>query len=101
VEENSPFLREPWISDETMTIYMARGLQAGKAQPEADERIATSLVPLSEAKRMALNGRIRDAKTICGILWLAQTGSRAVARATRNLSVIPRVLKTLTTTAAM
>ncbi len=67
------FYVSPGFLDETMTIYLARGLQAGKAQPEADERIATSLVPLSEAKRMALNGRIRDAKTICGILWLAQT----------------------------
>jgi ADP-ribose pyrophosphatase len=71
------FYVSPGFLDETMTIYMARGLQAGKAQPEADERIATSLVPLSEAKRMALNGRIRDAKTICGILWLAQTGQPA------------------------
>ena len=67
------FFVSPGFLDETMTIYLARGLKAGVAQPEADEMIATKFFPLSEAKRMALSGRIRDAKTICGILWLAQT----------------------------
>ncbi|MFY9647860.1 MAG: NUDIX hydrolase [Terriglobales bacterium] len=66
------FYVSPGFLDETMTIYLARGLEAGEAQPEADERIATRFFALSEAKRMALQGRIRDAKTICGILWFAQ-----------------------------
>jgi ADP-ribose pyrophosphatase len=67
------FYVSPGFLSETMTIYMARGLRAGEAQPEPDERIAVKFFPLSEAKRMALSGRIRDAKTIAGILWLAQT----------------------------
>jgi ADP-ribose pyrophosphatase len=67
------FYVSPGFLDETMTIYLARGLQAGEAQPEPDEKIATRFFTLSEAKRMAINGRIRDAKTISGILWLAQT----------------------------
>ena len=71
------FYVSPGFLDETMTIYVARGLQAGEAQPEADERIATKFFKLSEAKRMAINGRIRDAKTICGILWLAQAARPA------------------------
>jgi len=66
------FYVSPGFLDETMTIYVARGLHAGEAQPEADERIAIKFFNLSEAKQMAINGRIRDAKTICGILWLAQ-----------------------------
>jgi ADP-ribose pyrophosphatase len=66
------FYVSPGFLDETMTIYLARGLQAGEAQPEADEKITTRFFTLSEAKRMALRGRIRDAKTICGVLWLAQ-----------------------------
>jgi ADP-ribose pyrophosphatase len=66
------FYVSPGFLDETMTIYLARGLQAGEAQPEADEKITTRFFTLSEAKRMALHGRIRDAKTICGVLWLAQ-----------------------------
>ncbi len=67
------FYVSPGFLDETMTIYLAQGLEAGEAQPEADERIATRFFTLSEAKRMALHGRIQDAKTICGVLWLAQT----------------------------
>jgi len=67
------FYVSPGFLDETMTIYLARGLQAGDAHPEADEKIATRFFPLSQARKMALNGRIRDAKTICGILWLAGT----------------------------
>jgi ADP-ribose pyrophosphatase len=72
------FYVSPGFLDETMTIYLARGLKAGKAQPEADEKIAVRFFGLPEAKRMALQGRIRDAKTITGILWLAQ-----IPRATR------------------
>jgi ADP-ribose pyrophosphatase len=64
------FYVSPGFLDETMTIYLARGLRAGEAQPEADEKIAIRFFPLSEARKMAVNGRIRDAKTICGILWL-------------------------------
>ncbi len=71
------FYASPGFLDETMTIYLAQGLQAGEAQPEADEKITTRFFPLSEAKQMALHGRIRDAKTIAGILWLAQTGRGA------------------------
>ena len=66
------FYVSPGFLDETMTIYLARGLKEGEAQPEADERIATRFFPLSEAMKMALTGRIRDAKTICGIFWLTQ-----------------------------
>jgi ADP-ribose pyrophosphatase len=67
------FYVSPGFLDETMTIYLAQGLRAGEPQPEADERINVKFVSLPEATRMVLNGRIQDAKTICGILWLAQT----------------------------
>jgi len=66
------FYVSPGFLDETMTIYLAQGLRAGTAQPEADERIAVRFFPLTEAKKMAIGGSIRDAKTICGILWLAE-----------------------------
>lgn len=67
------FYVSPGFLDETMTIYLAQGLQPGKAQPEPDEKIAIKFFTLSEAKTMAMNGRIRDAKTISSILWLAET----------------------------
>jgi len=65
------FYVSPGFLDETMSIYLARGLQAGPAQPEEDEKIALRFFTLSRAERMALGGTIRDAKTISGILWIA------------------------------
>jgi ADP-ribose pyrophosphatase len=67
------FYVSPGFLDETMNVYLARGLKAGPAQPEEDEKIATRFFPLSRAERMARGGAIRDAKTIAGILWLART----------------------------
>jgi ADP-ribose pyrophosphatase len=54
-----------------MSLFWARGLKPGPAQPEEDEVIEQHLVPLSKAVRMVLKGDIRDAKTISGVLWLA------------------------------
>jgi ADP-ribose pyrophosphatase len=54
-----------------MTIFWARSLKPGPAQPEADEVIEQKLVSLSQAVRMVVRGTIRDAKTISGILWLS------------------------------
>jgi ADP-ribose pyrophosphatase len=64
------FYASPGFVAETMSVYLATGLRAGKAQPEADEVILQRLVPLSAAIRMVLSGAIRDAKTISAILWL-------------------------------
>lgn len=70
------FYVSPGFLDETMTIYLARGLRAGEAQPEADEKIAIRFFDLQDAVEMAVSNRIRDAKTICGILWFARAKNR-------------------------
>jgi ADP-ribose pyrophosphatase len=70
------FYVSPGFLDETMSIYLARQLKAGEAQPEADENIAVHFFPLSVARRMVLKGTIRDAKTIAGVLWLTQQSRR-------------------------
>ncbi len=64
------FWASPGFVAEAMSIYLARGLTAGAAQPEADEVIELKLVPLEEAVAMVMAGEIRDAKTISGVLWL-------------------------------
>jgi ADP-ribose diphosphatase len=66
------FYPSPGFVDETMTIYLARGLTAGEAQPEEDESIECKLTPLTRAVGMVVSGRIRDGKTIAGVLWLAE-----------------------------
>jgi ADP-ribose pyrophosphatase len=67
------FYVSPGFLDETMAIYLARTLRRGKAQPEEDELISKRLFPLSSALKMVLTGRIEDAKTIAGVLWLDRT----------------------------
>ena len=74
------FYVSPGFLDETMTIYLARRLKPGQAKPEADEKIATRFFPLSEAVTMATDGRIRDAKTMVGILWLARQNRTPLPR---------------------
>jgi len=66
------FYASPGFVAETMNVYLARGLRAGTAQPEADELIQQRLVPLASAVRWVMNRTIRDAKTISGVLWLSR-----------------------------
>jgi ADP-ribose pyrophosphatase len=65
------FYATPGFVAEPMTVFWARGLKAGPAQPEADEVIEQHLVPLSKTLKMIQRGTIRDAKTISSVLWLA------------------------------
>jgi ADP-ribose pyrophosphatase len=71
------FYASPGFVAETMAIFLARDLRSGTAQPEADEVIQVHFLPLSEAVRMVMGGRIRDAKTIVGVLWLSQQQKKA------------------------
>jgi ADP-ribose pyrophosphatase len=64
------FYASPGFVAETMSVYMATGLRAGKAQPEEDEVILKRMVSLPAAVRMVMKGTIRDAKTISSVLWL-------------------------------
>jgi ADP-ribose pyrophosphatase len=64
------FYASPGFVAETMAVFLATGLRAGKAQPEADEFISKRMVPLPTAVGMVLRGTIKDAKTISAVLWL-------------------------------
>jgi ADP-ribose pyrophosphatase len=64
------YYSSPGFLDETMAIYRASGLTAGLAQPEDDEVIAKRFFSLPQAVRMIARARIRDGKTIAGLLWL-------------------------------
>jgi ADP-ribose pyrophosphatase len=66
------FYASPGFVAETMAVYLATGLRAGKAQPEEDEVIETRFFPLRDAVKMVMRNTIRDAKTISAILWLSQ-----------------------------
>ena len=59
----------PGFVNEWMWIFAAEGLTEGAAQPEEDEKITPRIFTLKEAERMIERGTLRDAKSICGILY--------------------------------
>lgn len=65
------FFVSPGFLNETMDLFLARELHQGQAQPEEDEVIQARFFPLPMAVKMVMSGKIRDAKTISGVLWLA------------------------------
>lgn len=66
------YYASPGFVAETMAIYLARGLRAGEAHPEEDEKIETRFFPLRDIVKKIMNGQILDGKTISGVLWLNQ-----------------------------
>ena len=70
------FWASPGFVAETMSIYLAKHLHSGIAQPEEDEVIHAKFFPLSTAVRMVMRNTICDAKTICGVLWLSHRQNR-------------------------
>jgi len=61
----------PGLLGEKMEIFLAEGLTKGKPRPEDDERISQRIFKLREAKNWIRSGKIRDSKTIAGILYYA------------------------------
>ncbi len=59
----------PGFLEERMYILLAQGLTAGQAQPEEDEKIVARAYRRKELEEMIRRGKLRDAKTIAGILY--------------------------------
>jgi len=59
----------PGFVEERMFILLAEGLTAGEAQPEEDEKIEARAYSLKELKQMIQRGKLRDAKSVAGILY--------------------------------
>jgi ADP-ribose pyrophosphatase len=59
----------PGFLEERMHLLLAEGLTAGKAQPEPDEKIISRVYKAEELKRMMKTGKLRDGKSIAGILY--------------------------------
>src|ERR1700690_1987430 len=59
----------PGFVNEWMWIFAAEGLVEGMAQPEKDEKIEPKIFTLKQIDRMIANGQLRDAKSICGLLY--------------------------------
>jgi len=58
----------PGFLEERMYILLAEGLTAGEAQPEMDEKIVSRAYTAKELKKVLQKGKLRDAKSIAGLL---------------------------------
>jgi len=59
----------PGLLGEKMVIFLAEGLTRGKARPEDDEKITQRILTLTDARKWIRSGRIRDSKTVAGLLY--------------------------------
>lgn len=70
----------PGFVSERMVVYIARDLRAGTAQPEADERITARAFFAREIEEWIREGKLRDAKSIAGILYYLRFCAAPVQR---------------------
>lgn len=61
----------PGYSDERIHLFLAWQLHAARQHLDADELLEVHQLPMDELLPMIYNGRIRDAKSICGLLLAA------------------------------
>jgi ADP-ribose pyrophosphatase len=59
----------PGFLEERMFILLAEGLTAGEAEPEEDEKIISRAYSREQLEEMIRTGKLRDAKSIAGILF--------------------------------
>ena len=68
----------PGVLDEKLHLFVAEGLTAGPASPEACEQLEPVTVAFADAIRMCLSGEIKDAKTITTLLlWERMANGQA------------------------
>jgi ADP-ribose pyrophosphatase len=59
----------PGFLEERMFILLAEGLTVGVAEPEEDEKIVSRAYNRKQLEEMIRRGKLRDAKSIAGILY--------------------------------
>jgi ADP-ribose pyrophosphatase len=70
------FYSSPGMSTEKIIVFLAGNLSRGEQRLEEDELIEVKWVKLDEALEMIRDGRIKDAKTLIGLLYYALARER-------------------------
>jgi ADP-ribose pyrophosphatase len=71
------FYSAPGFCNELLHLYLADELTPSRLPGDADELIELIRLPVAAALEMALNGQLRDAKSIAGVLLYAvRSGAR-------------------------
>ena len=61
----------PAFANEVIHIFTASGLSAGRPSCDADEFLAAEIIPFRQALRLVRSGKIKDSKTVIGLLACA------------------------------
>jgi ADP-ribose pyrophosphatase len=70
-EQGPSFFTAPGFCTERLTLFLATGLRDHQVEAPEDEELELSWLPLADAVAAVEDGRIIDAKSVAGILWLA------------------------------
>lgn len=70
------FFPTPGFLEEKMYLLLAEGLTSGKAEPEDDEKIVARAYTHKQLDEMLRKKKLRDAKTIAGVLYYLRYLSR-------------------------
>ena len=72
-DEGPSFYTAPGFCTERLTLFLATGLSPVEDVPTPeDEELERSLLSLPDALAAIEDGRVTDAKSVAGILWLAR-----------------------------
>lgn len=66
----------PAFADEVLHLFVATGLKPGKVNADDDEFIETVVLPFKKALDLVRRGKIRDSKTVVGLLACASYGRK-------------------------
>jgi ADP-ribose pyrophosphatase len=73
VRKLGEFYTSPGFTDELMRVFVAEDMQKLEQRLELDEDIEVEVVSVLDANAMVHDGRIRDGKTVAGLLmWQSQ-----------------------------
>jgi ADP-ribose pyrophosphatase len=75
IEHLATFYMSPGVLDERMVLYVATALEPGPMDLDAGEDIRPLLTTWPEALAMVADGRIRDAKSMLGLLYYQAYGN--------------------------
>jgi ADP-ribose pyrophosphatase len=61
----------PAFANEVLHLFVAEGLVPGRVHPDADEFLEVVTMPFAKAVGLVRSGKIRDSKTVIGLLACA------------------------------
>jgi ADP-ribose pyrophosphatase len=76
-DQGPSFFTAPGFCTERLTLFLATGLSDLEADAPEDELLERSWFTLADAVAAVDDGRVIDAKSVAGILWLAHRLGRA------------------------